>query len=476
MRKLDRREFVERAALGAAGLYALVDSLAAAPARAAVSALKAPSREQHLLRGVKVATRDGVEFLVPPLHHQIVTAKLRVESTASALMKAQARLEQALARLDRTYEPTPRGLGVTVAWGEPYFKRFLPRLGDGRRFPEYLPEDTQTSWLTLQRVPVLLPSPRFASDDGTLLLEQNDLAVLLRSDSLDHVAAAAEAIFGKLDDLFEVRSIRKGFVGGGLPKRMALAAGIRGAELIPDDAQLFLGFTSTQRKALGPGRITNFETLAGMTNQGPKGYFRGGTIMHLSHLFEDLERWWTSFSFDDQVRAMANPRLRLPHRTFTLPQDTGGLQTERDVVDDAASFQAVGHSGSLQHMTRLDRDVVDNYGNLRPKGTSFVQRADFNTLDNPFFWSAAPKADGQGSAPAAGVHFVTFAPTSASFHRSRWAMDGVFSDGTKLDLGARSRGQGFNSVIRATHRQNFLVPPRSHRSFPLAEALRAKRG
>jgi hypothetical protein len=31
---------------------------------------------------------------------------------------------------------------------------------------------------------------------------------------------------------------------------------------------------------------------------------------------------------------------------------------------------------------------------------------------------------------------------------------------------------GINHVIRATHRQNFLVPPRVHRSFPLSE-LRA---
>jgi hypothetical protein len=42
-------------------------------------------------------------------------------------------------------------------------------------------------------------------------------------------------------------------------------------------------------------------------------------------------------------------------------------------------------------------------------------------------------------------------------------------DGTKLEVGARSRAQGLNSVLTTTHRQNFLVPPRRHRSFPLAE-------
>ncbi len=474
--RLDRREFVQRSALTAAGLYALADGFATAPARAALSALeRSRPREQHLLQGVKVVLRDGVEVLVPPLHHQLVTAKLRVAKTSNALLGAQKRLESALRKLDRAYPQTPKGLGVTVAWGEPYFKTFLPRLANGRRYPDYLPADEQTSWLTLRRVPVLGPSPRFASDDESLVLEENDVSVLFRSDSLGHVAAGADAVFGKLDDLFKVTSVRKGFVGGGLPKKMALAAGIPGAELIPDQAQLFLGFTSTQRSAHGPGRITNFETLAGVTDQWPKGYFRGGTIMHLSHLFEDVQAWWTSFSFDDQVRAMGRPGLDLPAGRFTLPQDAASSESAQEVVADAERHHAVGHSGSFQHASRLDRDVVDNYGVRRRKGTSFIQRADFNTLDNPFFSSARPDVDGQRAGHAAGVHFIAFAPTTAGFHRARWAMDGIFSDGTKLGLGARSRGQGINSVLRATHRQNYIVPPRAHRSFPLAELRGAKR-
>jgi hypothetical protein len=48
-------------------------------------------------------------------------------------------------------------------------------------------------------------------------------------------------------------------------------------------------------------------------------------------------------------------------------------------------------------------------------------------------------------------------------------MDGVLPDGTRLPLAASSRLQGFNAVLRTTHRQNFLVPPRRFRSFPLAE-------
>ena len=47
-------------------------------------------------------------------------------------------------------------------------------------------------------------------------------------------------------------------------------------------------------------------------------------------------------------------------------------------------------------------------------------------------------------------------------------MDGVLPGGT-LGIRPRDRAQGFNSVLRTTHRQNFIVPPRRHRSFPLSE-------
>jgi hypothetical protein len=39
----------------------------------------------------------------------------------------------------------------------------------------------------------------------------------------------------------------------------------------------------------------------------------------------------------------------------------------------------------------------------------------------------------------------------------------------KMEQGGE--GQGFNAVLRTTHRQNFLVPPRAHRALPLAELL-----
>ena len=155
-----------------------------------------------------------------------------------------------------------------------------------------------------------------------------------------------------------------------------------------------------------------------------------------------------------------------------MRQGPGDVATTRDNERDYRRFHAIGHSASIQTTSRLAADTRGTDGTLYPKGTAVPQRADFNTLDNPFFWSAHPDV-GRHDRPGgrAGVHFVVFNPTSDDFHRNRLAMDGVMPDGTKLPFDAGSRGQGINAVLKTTHRQNFLVPPRRHRSFPLAELL-----
>jgi hypothetical protein len=317
------------------------------------------------------------------------------------------------------------------------------------------------------RKAALLPAVRFPSDPAETLLEENEVAILLRSDSLDHITHGAGAL--NLPFL-EITSIRRGFVGGGLPKKMSMAAGVPGADLVPESAQLFLGFTSTQKDALGPGLIANHETL-GYVDLGPKHYFRQGTHMHVSHLFEDLEAWYLNFDFDERVDTAFEPgrRPKVSEGTLTVPQPPRRADSSRDVERDFRRQGRIGHSASLQPSTRLQQDYVAEDGTVYKKGTAIPQRADFNTLDNPFFWSARRDADDMQPGPRAGLHFVVFNPSSDDFHRNRMAMDGRLPDGTKLPLEPRARQQGFNSILRTTHRQNFLVPPRRHRTFPLSE-------
>ncbi len=474
MSMLSRGELLRRGlvALAAGNVYSLVDALAAAPARAAVARVARP--EQYLLGGLRVVNELGIEVILPPLHHRVVTARVRVTG-AARLLQAQKRLEHALVALEQRYPATPAGLGVTVSWGLPYFRRLVPKLADGRRYPAYLPVDRRASKAQRKAVSAVLDASRFASDPADVVLGADDVAFLFRSDSAAHLDDAQHALLGALGDLFAVQSVRNGFGGGGfaagpgLAKQMALAAGVPGADLIVDGVQMFLGFTSTQKAAMAPDRIASFETLRGLTDQSPRSFWSGGAAMHLSHLNEDLERWWVQAPFTDQLRAMTRPGLSVPDKTYTIAEDVSRVEGAADVRSDLARFGAVGHSATLQTVSRLRANTKDAYGVVRPRGTAIIQRADFNTLDNAFAVSAV--ATEVSATPTAGLHFVAFAPTSDLFNRTRRAMDGTLGDGSSLPLDSRAPALGFNSFIHATHRQNFVTPPREHRSFPLVDQL-----
>ena len=213
-----------------------------------------------------------------------------------------------------------------------------------------------------------------------------------------------------------------------------------------------------------------------MTDQWPNGTFRHGTTLHLSHLFEDVERWYGELGFFRRIWAATDAGRfaeAVQEGTTTLPHGPRDGAVAADVVHFARidAQGLVGHSASMQPVNRLAEDVRDNYGVRRAAGAAILQRVDFNTLDNPFAWSSRPRRDGVRSKAAAGLHFAAFSPTTDLFRRMRLAMDGRYADGTVLPQDPHSMQLGMNGVIRATHRQNFLVPPRRLRSFPLADRL-----
>src|SRR5262249_17951471 len=118
--RVTRRGFIAggaAVALGAAGVYELADQRAGSGPTRRGGALQP---EQHLLDGIQVVHQHGVEVLVPPLHHQVVTA--RVTTDVQSIGDAQSDLEDVLAGLEGDYAPTPAGLGITVVWGKPYFE------------------------------------------------------------------------------------------------------------------------------------------------------------------------------------------------------------------------------------------------------------------------------------------------------------------------------------------------------------------
>src|SRR6266516_1604396 len=465
--RFGRRDFLKGAtavtlgAMAARGVYEVLDGAGGGPARAWAAAAVRRLQEQYLVDQIEVILDNGVTVAIPPLHNDVFTAKLKSNLTwsASALKNAQRRVEGALAAVEKPYSSTAAGLTMVIGWGLPFFRTFVPSL-----MGTYLPADLALTGSGPKQYAVLD-------------------AIGFRSDSSAIVSGAERALFedqnsgAYIGDLFELTSKRIGFLGRGfgtrsIAKTLAQAAGVPGADSIPDNAQLTMGFTSTQTQALGPDNIVSFETLPGITDQWPSGYFAAGCAMHLSHLFLDIGVWYRSFDYAARVSRMLSPRVEVPtdQATVTIPNGPAQVSTMDQVMQDAAGG-LLGHNALLQQAARLGANVTDNYGRLRPKGTSVPLREDFNTLDDPFFWS--PET-GFVTANAPGMHFVAFLPASRLFHRARRAMDGVMPDGTNFREAPYSisdENNGINARIRASHRQNYLIPPRRHRSFPLVELL-----
>jgi hypothetical protein len=506
-KELSRRRFLKGtvgtvgAAMASAGIYELIDTIVQPPQRVAFAATQPWPLEQYIIENLQIIKDNGsgvnsstgtIPVIVHPLHDHVITATLKVPVNAKAVQEAQHHLESVLLSLEQQFAPTPTGLGILLAWGLPYFQHYIPVLGKtssffkaGTRYPDYMPVDLATSKLEGHTVYAVQEAMTFPSDQppagfGPVRLEQNEVAVLLRSDSLTNIMQATNALFGtgsnQAGSLFEVTSIRRGFTGGGfyghqsLPSRLALAANIPGAKSIPPHAEVFLGFTSTLQANMGPGIIANLETLPGVTDQWPHGYFRQGTTMQLSHMFEDLATWYGQGfpTYADRVQAMLQPGLSPAPGTLTLNPPG---QSEADVAQGVHQYHAYGHTGSMAPVDSTTAPTTSNYGVDYPTGTTIPVRGDFNTLDNPFYYTADPAADHYSSTPAAGLHFIEFQPTIAIFNRVRLAMDGHYPDGTVLNVPPRSNHAGINAVLFTTHRQNYMVPPRRHRCFPLAEFL-----
>ena len=218
--RLTRRQVLAAAAtggLGAAGLYELVDRVTSS------SDVERPGgrvlEEQHVLDGLAVVQDNNVPVVVPPLHHSVVTARVATDD----LRAAKRDLEERLVGLEQRYVPTPAGLGVTVAWGLPYFRRYVARQAE-----VHLPVDRRASKSKKHAVRALAEAIRFPSDPPETLLEQNDVAVLLRSDVREHIEDAERMLF-RGARILRVTSIRRGFVGS--RHRRGLACVRRSAQL-----------------------------------------------------------------------------------------------------------------------------------------------------------------------------------------------------------------------------------------------------
>jgi hypothetical protein len=433
--------------------------------------LEAP-RTQYELPGVTEEDHQGVPVAVVPLWHAVVTAKLTFPpDDHDALKSAQTRLTAALAEIERVYPLGPGGIVIQVSYGLPYFRNRIP----GKLLDEHFPPSTMAGsegqWAVIDSI-------RYPKDPADLVLEDHDICFHFKSDYRGHIDNVIAALFhpgeqqlnglpaerAYVGDLVTITTQRHGFAGHGLPKVIGRRMGIPGAEHVPDGAMLFMGFTSSHVHGLAAGNLPSFETLPGYTDVGVDDYFAGGTAMHLSHIGINLDQWY-AMSPTDRLHRMFHPRRTEEPEVLSPDQSPATSTFEEQRDQDAEQHGILGHNEQLQFLSRVKEDTTTAYGQVLPRGSVFFLRQDFNTVENPFAFSTG---DQISALPRAGVHFIGFGPSAQHYEKLRLEMDGVEH---QKRYGMPDENLGFTGFLVTTHRQNLLLPPRAHRSFPLAEMI-----
>lgn len=458
---IDRREFVASAArLGlAASTLGALDALASMPVRADAARRRPPDIQFDIAGAIAPSrTVDGVVVRFPPVYTSFTTLALRRRPTRAD----QERLQHVLRDVERRHPASPRGVLLTLAYGIPYFER-LPGGLDGRLARGHIPRLRSDGERLALEEAVAGPTDVSPSNpaitkrrfDVPVRIESNDMLVILRSDStrvIDEVLAKLTTSAG-LRGLLRVTSRRLMFQQIGLPRKVAERERLPFAGAISPRSPMWMGFADQQVTASAPAPAVTFagSPSARLTTARRGDYFDNGAIVHLSHLIEDLEQFYAE-PYDERVQCMFRPNPPPARGNADQFTDGGGpaflqnaFHDPGNARDGAASTKRLGHLSALQRCSRA-ADTTPLH--IRADGTGF------DALDVPD-GTKQPK-----------LQFAMFVPTAQLFADMRRAQASL---DLAAEFGVDERRNGIERFVTATRRQNFLVPPRRHRAFPLVE-------
>lgn len=480
------RTFSRRSALklGALGLASL-STLAAlegvgVPVRLAEAAPPPPPRLPNIQYDLgafipPAQNIDGVLFRFGPAYTIFATARLNRNPNRHD----QQLLDRALATIEGAYPFSPKGVFACLAYGLPYFRRLpqnlvshhLPRLAiDPNRFAleEAVPGPTDVSprnpGITKQRFNV------------PVVIENNDMLFTLRSDQLANLIDVLAWLGGSNNlngkkltspafaNLFTITSTRLMFVQRGLPRKIADSHKLPFATQIHPQSPMWMGFADQQVNGSGPALITTFQgnDAAHLTNIRRGDYFTDGSIQHLAHDIQDMIQFYEppEETYIERVQYMfrSNP---IPSQGNTDQFKDGGgpvfldnlYQGKDDALKNARAINTFEGEHRMGHLSALQRS------SRAADGTPIHIRVDgpgFDTMD---------VQDGTNQAK---LQFSIYVPTAEFFRVMR-------INAASLDLVAANQvpeeDNGLERFITATRRQNYLVPSRSHRAFPLLELI-----
>ncbi len=318
------------------------------------------------------------------------------------------------------------------------------------------------------------------------------------------------------------------FMQQGMPRKVADSAAAQNPSFyefhtrINPDSSMVMGFVDQQVNASAPNANTvtfvgdpNNVNTQGFTTAKPGDYFDNGSIVHFSHDIDDLYQFYQTPA-QDPTGGGGEPfseRLQYMYRSnqtgsgyFGLPAQPnadeftngGGPAFINNVFEgtNSALLGAIAKDGKVT--TQINTDLSATFtGEQRmghnvclqrtsraADGTPLHIRMDgpgFDGMDVPAFQTQPQMPSLSVPVPAGTsqfkLEFLIFVPTSEFFRQLRvsaasqdlFQQYGQPNDPNGVSGGVQFSDNGLERFITATRRQNFLVPPRRHRAFPLVE-------
>ena len=315
-------------------------------------------------------------------------------------------------------------------------------------------------------------------------MESNDVLFTIRGDDPSYVADVVNWLSGsnrligrtvnspRFDAGMRITSSRAMFVQIGLPRYVAANAGFAWQSFVNSDSPMWMGFADQPVGAAAPAQDVTFVGGDGirLSNATAGSYFDNGSIQHLSHVLMDLEQFYlngkdpdegpdTREPFDERIQYMFHspaPIEQNPNDPFFNGGGPTNLTMRGAMVRNEfkgagyaeQSAQQFGRMGHLSTLQRSSRTADGRPIHIRIDGPGFDAMDTTNGRNTP-------KLQFSGFFPSADFFSTMRANTSAVDLLLKYNLD--------------EEDHGLERFTTATRRQNYLIPPRRHRAFPLIE-------
>jgi hypothetical protein len=293
-----------------------------------------------------------------------------------------------------------------------------------------------------------------------------------------------------------------------MPRQIANNYGLEFAPRINPNSSMAMGFVDQQTDSSAAAPIVTFagvNSKVAMTTARAGDYFDNGSIAHFSHVIEDLYQFYSTPNqdsnrpggepFTERVQYMFRSNQLgtangVPHAGFTDQFTNGGgpafinnvfqgtnaallqAQDQNNVVFGTGAGQQQSLSATFTGLPRVGHEEALQQVSRASDGTPLHVRNDgpgFDGMDVPAF-RTFPGNNGANLPAGTNVfklEFLMFVPTADLFAQMRTKV--AAQDLQHQFLGDQDDDNGLERFITATRRQNFLTPPRRHRTFPLLE-------